>query len=275
MNTISEEFITEYCYEDTDIEEGDIKIESFDPRTFVSVVLGELISLMFSFLQILGIMGVRFLDKERTDKMREILKDDKVRVFWIKASQPNAFNIGTRSLYYTTYLRKMLTDKELESVLCHEYGHFVGKHMEKAVATDVSVGLLSGFIFSFIDLPAMIKTKLVIILTMITKAFASIGYNITFGRRHEYFSDSYAAKMGYKEELISSLHKIDKWVREKICKDLTKEECDDLLKNMNKWDEHPELKDRIDNILKSIVKDFLVKRLRIAKTKLKSLVSND
>ncbi len=204
------------------------------------------------------------LDEKFTKIMQKILSDDGVVVRAIKTKELNAFNAGSKNLYYTLPLKKMLTDKELIAVLCHEYGHYEGKHMKKkitayfcgdciAAAVAVMVGTMMPGLSNFVAY-------------LWTMAGVTTLYAVTQGRTHEYYADSYATKKGYGKELISALKKFDKYIRKMICEGLTKSECDTLVEMMHTFDEHPTLKKRITNILKTTKMGMLLAtgKIRVA-----------
>jgi Zn-dependent protease with chaperone function len=253
---ISDAFVNEYCYDGADIDLESLQLESFlrDEKTSWSVALAvtgviTFLELMMMGLQLLALKGQSKLLPEKTEEIKKIVNDE-IKVKLIPTKEPNAFNAGGKSLYITSGLLKMLNPKEATAVLLHEYGHYVGKHMVKRIGLTMSPEIISEIIL-IRYVPEVFSKFFSIILT---KMFISLGYNVTFGRRHEYFSDSYAAKLGYKQELISSLKKIDVWVREQLCKKVSESECDRIIEEMHRGDAHPILNDRVKNILSSLAK---------------------
>lgn len=205
----------------------------------------------------------RIADPKLTSVVRDIVHDNELTCYKIPDPTPNAFNIGTSSLYYYTGIHKLVGDKELIAIMLHEYGHYVGGHVwEKLAGLTVAIGLLAGTMALVLSgLPVIAGSIAIVIVQILFGPVVMAIMNKLIGRPQEYFADSYAAKHGYGRELITALKKLDSYIRGELCKGLTKQDCDDIIKDRHRWDEHPELEDRIRNILdNSLVKRVIATR---------------
>ncbi len=188
-----------------------------------------------------------------TNKFRRIVEDDKVEIYYAKSKSINAFMVGDHRLFVTVPLMQMLDEREIISVLLHEWGHFKGGHVGKLSFTEniISIPLISAMSALMIQfgLPTIIITSL--FFKWFGRKISRNTVNVILGRRYEYYADSYAAKYGYGQDLIHALRKIDEYFRDIICKDLSEEECQLTMSQGSLFDEHPSLKRRISNILKT------------------------
>jgi len=197
------------------------------------------------------IEAYRILDNKMTDIISQLVEDNTVKVYLLRANMVNAFNDGTPNIYYTDMLIKKLniTENELIAVCLHEYGHYIGKHIIHMRIIKTSIGIIIPIL-----LREMIK-KFPSILTFFIGKIISYMLNtkleIIIRRPQEYFSDSYAAKKGYGKYFISMLNKAEKYTKEMICKDRSEIDCEFLMNEVSKIDDHPIVKKRIENILRS------------------------
>lgn len=216
----------------------------------ITIVLG-IIRFLLSCRPPRGIEAYRILDNKMTNTIRGIVEDNTVKVYMLKSDVVNAFNMGTSDLYYTDKLIKKLsiTENELISVCLHEYGHFVGKHIRHVEMVNTATGIIVPILIREItrEYPMVVTVIISKIITFMINAHL----RIKMGRPQEYFSDSYAAKKGYGKPLISALNKMNKYIRGVTCKDRTKEECDMFMERISKFDEHPTVEKRVENILSS------------------------
>jgi len=219
------------------------------------------------------------IDKSLTEEVSKIVNDVDVNVWILDINMVNAFNIGTPDLYLTVpLLRKLkLSRGEIVGICLHEYGHYAGKHMRTIAYTNTAVGIMVPVILrEFMDSTG----AAFYILSKILALLVSGVLRVYIGRPQEYFADSYAAKAGYGKDLISALNKLDWFVRKQVCKDKTKEQCDLMIDNISRFDEHPTLKKRVENILNSpkvisIIKSGKIKLLIGFFNKIKSLIVRD
>lgn len=231
---------------------------------FIIAILSLLVQLAFFRLYKPG----KF-NKKYTEIIKKITGDDKISVYSFNDSSPNAFYASGYSLYYTTGLEKLLSnEKELTSVLLHEYGHYNENHVTKAI---MSTTVLWAFLYVVInvaqkksDTPMMLRSLTNDYLPLLLFVINTI-YAVTYGRKFEYKADSYAKKYGYEKEFIRSLKKIERYIisrlRSELChKHDTKESCDEKVERsitaMELLDEHPSIKKRIERLKKSIVRAF-------------------
>lgn len=215
-----------------------------------SVILG-VVEFLLSCRPPSMLVSIRILDKRMTETIRKIVNDDNVFVYMFKADVPNAFNTGTPEIYYTDRLVKdlRLTEDELISACLHEYGHYAGGHMRTIRFTNTATGIVIPILVR--EITRVFPDVVSYILGRIIAFMVNSYLRVKIGRPQEYFSDSYAAKHGYGKPLVSLLTKLDQFVRKINCKDRSKEECDTLINNAAKFDEHPTTIQRVDNILKN------------------------
>lgn len=188
-----------------------------------------------------------------TNKFRKIVEDDKVEIYYAKSKSLNAFMVGDHRLYITVPLMQVLEEREIISVLLHEWGHYKGGHIGKLNFTEniISIPLISALSSLMIQfgLPTVVIMSL--FFRWFGKKITRNVVNVILGRKYEYYADSYAAKHGYGHDLINALKKIDTYFRDIICEDLSEEECKLTMNQGSLFDEHPSLKHRISNILKT------------------------
>jgi len=211
-----------------------------------STFLSLMVILLSTLISRLSVM-TRKRDDHFTEKIRNIVKDSDVNVYVLPSKkEPNAFNLGTRSLYYTPMLKKMLTDKEMIATLLHEYGHFKGKHVWKLQATKSVIGISTSVLIGMV-IPE--KLKYYGVFAHLYILLVSIGLiGRTMGQSYEIQADSFASKLGYKKELGSALQKLEKHFRFKVCESLDKSECGTKMEKLADWDPDPLIKDRIKKI---------------------------
>ena len=167
----------------------------------------------------------------------------------------NAFSlgIGSKHVFITKGLQKMLTEREIMAVLLHEAAHSAQFHVVQQVAGQY------GFFYILVKLLikyggralTTLPTFLSVILVIVTFFLApQILTARTLGRWHERIGDSYAVKHGYGKELISALRKITKHAM----KECTSKFCKKMMDIMHAVDAHPPLKERVTQIMTEIAK---------------------
>lgn len=198
-----------------------------------------------------GLESYRILDKKMTNIIINLVKDNNVRVYMFRADIVNAFNLGTPDIYYTDKIVKelRLTESELIGICLHEYGHFAGGHIKSINVTNTATGIVIPVLIRELsrDMDQIYSLALGKFIAYMVNSYL----RIKMGRPQEYFSDSYATKKGYGTPLASALKKIDLYVRKIHCRDRSREECDTLIRNASRFDEHPTTEARLDNIFNS------------------------
>lgn len=190
------------------------------------------------------------LNKELSDKIIKITKDDKVKVYIVKDEKnlPNAFNAGGSQLYITSKAIQLFTEKETIAVLLHEYGHRKYYHVLisntfSGITMATCATIITAYLFSL-----GIITNFGIIIGFIMGKFPGLFLD----RHFEYTADSYATKMGYGQNLSSALVKMHDIYKRIICsKSSNKKEC--ILKFDTKTDlfsTHPSTQKRLNRISK-------------------------
>lgn len=174
-----------------------------------------------------------------------------VEVYTLNIEQINAFHIGTKRIFITEGFMKMLNHREIVAVLLHECGHYANMDVKKNVfLVDPFIKLITfSVVASILVLTGGLGGVPSFYVYFIFKGLGNIIKNLTIGRKMEYLADSFAAEHGYAKEMVSSLEKIEKYVRKKLCKKNTKsKDCDMILKDLHRFDEHPEFWKRRLNI---------------------------
>lgn len=203
--------------------------------------------LMINFISIIlthaAFTSNRIQLESLTKKLKDITKKSKVKAYMIADDSMNAFSLGTKSLYITRGLYKILNEKERIAVLLHEYGHTIHHHSYKRmVVSSLSVMAWVNIVIKFVQtLPGMM-------LGFMFDTIINTMYNAIYGKKHEFIADSVAAQYGYKKELVSALNKLEKIVRKQLCKGLSKQECDNALEQLHKWSDHPDFSERVKKL---------------------------
>lgn len=189
-----------------------------------------------------------------TNQLNKFLKDgNKWEVHVLKDKIPNAFVIMGKNVFITTALEKILTEREVMSIMLHEIYHLknndvlktvIGKHSFGGILLG-AVGILGGgvaFLISFL------------LYMMYGWVFTTVMMNRMLGRKQETNADNYAVKYGYADELVTSLNKLEKVFNKLKAKMNKGKECGKLCKLGEKigaiLDEHPPLKKRTEQILR-------------------------
>jgi Zn-dependent protease with chaperone function len=241
-------FLSEYLIEQNILNEFDDKDKT---RLFISFLFSVVFittKLIVSTL-ITNIMYKKpaKVDKEFTKKFQELTNDKDIIIKKLNMKEPNAFFAGGKFLYYTSGIKKIMNENELMAILIHEYGHYKGKHLIKR---NVILGITQLITLTFFTSKYFKSENRNFLWGGLSLAgIEEIGYDSIIGKQHEYFADSYTVQYGYKKHMISALRKAEKYVRNELCKDMTKGDCDVLMSNMSLLNEHPEFKKRIKNIM--------------------------
>jgi Zn-dependent protease with chaperone function len=181
-----------------------------------------------------------------------------VRILDIKDIGPNAMAIfGSSTIFITKELVDMCSEREIIAICMHEMSH--------VMTHDNLLGLLAKYgsalsiILLFLKVADGEKFRrssdvfkgIISILSIIAFCLIpTVLLNRTLGRWMENKSDSYSAKMGFGKDLISALKKINKWADQQN-KNYRPNSVEKFLdKISNAIDEHPPLKERVENILK-------------------------
>jgi Zn-dependent protease with chaperone function len=237
------------------VKKDDTILKEFDPIILPSIVVGTawiaIILAQLIFQTGIFIIATKpMTDKKLTKQVNKFLGTTKWRVILIKEKSPNAFVMGPRIICITSGLMKLLNSREVMGVMLHEAWHVKDLHVYKQ--------FIYKFPFFYLIAMSMFAVGLITGIPILGTIFAlimfniyDIPYKIIMGRKHERAADSYAAKMGYGDELISALNKLEKWYRSKVKSQPCGKVCQFTNKIGEAIDEHPPLKNRIENILKS------------------------
>ena len=189
--------------------------------------------------------------KDLETKFKSIIKDGKDwNIYVVPEDAPNAFAIIKPNIFITDGLLKMVSDEELIAVMLHEAGHIKNYDVLKTIGSHFSIiGLFLGAMIKIPSWGAVITYLIMNIL--LSSNFYQFVKSRLLGRPAEYRADSFAAKYGYSDQLISALNKIEVWIKHELEKRPCGELCQKIRKLQEHLDDHPELKDRIESILKT------------------------
>ena len=228
-------------------------IQEIEPLTATLVIGSTMIIGHFILLIIASYDLIKSIEinKPLSEKVNKILRSGNkwiVHVLNDKTIAAFSFGFG-RHVFVSTELIKIMNERELMAILLHEVYHNTKKHTYKELMYKYPLFYIASFVAITTASTAGILFAGFISLFLIIKG-GDIFFNMTFGRNMEYKADSFAATHGYGDDLISALKKIKSWVKEK-----TKYvQCGRWCKLMQKIDriidEHPTMKNRIQNILK-------------------------
>lgn len=236
------------------VKKDDTVLKEFDPVTMsviygTALVAASITQLLYQ--TVIFIMATKpMMDKKLTKKINDFLKSTKWKVILIKEKSPNAFVMGPRLICVTSGLIKILNEREVMGVMLHEAWHVKDLHVYK----QFMYKLPFFYLITFLVISTVVVTGIPFLgylMAFIMYNIYDIPYQIIMGRRHERAADSYAAKLGYGDELISALNKLEKWYRSKVKSQPCGKVCQLTNKIGEAIDEHPPIKNRIENILKS------------------------
>lgn len=227
-------------------------IQEIEPIT-TTLVIGSayvLVNLITLFAGASEIIRKIEVDENMTNKINNILKSNEWYVHRYNTNTPSAFSLGFgKHIFFTSELEKILTEKELISVLLHECYHSKNKHTFKDMAFKYPLFYLMTYL-CVTSITSTIFWPLALFAVYLVNKISKLAYSIIVSRRMEYNADSYAAKMGYGKELSISLEKISdhslKYSKSQTCDKW----CQLINKIDNSLDEHPSDKKRVENILK-------------------------
>jgi len=266
------------------VQEEKKHLQEFDPELLGvagALTLAKLIyDLLIWILSAVELKHKTKIDVTITSKINKIVgKQDHYKIHIFSFNEPNAFTLGGKNLYYTTGLKKIMTEREILSIMLHEVYHSKALHVLKSMAVQYPLLMicLSLWMTFFIGTGAALAIAasagvlgvfINILVFNIVISTPTILDNITFGKQYEYNADSYAVKLGYGDALISAFKKIQK-IENKQMKKCTGV-CQGISSINHTLDAHPEIQKRIENILKqkelaklaldrkvSALKDFL------------------
>ena len=230
-------------------------IQEIDPITG-AVAVGSLMVIANFVALLLGASGLIKsikVDKTLSDRINKILDSgNKWIVHIYPTSDVNAFSLGFgRHIFVTTTLLKALSKEEVDAVLLHEAYHSDKKHTIKDMAYKYPMFYLLAFIAAGLVATGNVAMLALAIPAMfIADKVGKIVYDIIVARRMEYNADSYAAKKGYGQELISALKKLESWAKAHSKNQSCGRWCQIVNKIDTAIDEHPSDKKRIENILR-------------------------
>ena len=226
-------------------------IQEVEPITTITISTAIVISHLVTLLLVTSsIIKQTKVSKKYSKQINRILKSGNKWIVHIYASPtPNAFSFGFgRHLFLTSTVVKILTDDEINSILLHEAYHSSKKHIVKELAYKYPFYYIVVFVIMN-SVTSGIMFPLVFLAIFILDKVGDIAFDITIARRMEYNADSYAAKHGYGQELISALDKISNWIEAH-----TRKKCGkwcQIIRTLDKViSDHPSYKKRVENILK-------------------------
>jgi len=231
------------------------KLNEFDPFSMAAIVVTSklVVTLAYFLFLAAAIRKSLKVDKDLSKRMNEILNSgDHWIVHNYPDATPNAFALGMgRHIFITDGLKSILTQREIEAVLLHEIQHNKGKDTYKHMAFKHSFYYLVttlALTVSSVSYPLAILSFLILV-----KA-TNIAASRIVGRRAEIKADKFTVQYGYGKDLITSLEKIDKYMKKIYTSKPCGKFCQLERKISETLDEHPTTKARVEMILKSIEK---------------------
>jgi len=217
-------------------------------------------ALVLSFAIVQALISKSKREKELEQKLEKIVKK-KYKIYKVEEQYPNAFCTLVPVIFITDSLKEILNERELMAVVLHEVSHIDNKDIIKNLAATngfvaLLLGILSWKAYSS-STPVFLILTFMLFFVCNVLGLTDIIFAKTYGRYQEKRSDSYATKHGYGKDLISALTKIEHWSDKVEQKRPCGKLCNIFKKVGDYIDEHPKLKERIENILKS-EKDILV-----------------
>jgi len=186
---------------------------------------------------------------KRLPKFEKKLKSiigGKFEVRVVKDKLPNAFVFYGNTIFITSRLLQLLTEREVISVLLHEAYHAKNYHIWKRMAVQYPFFYIVAFIASQTYISYPIFTIFVSIIILMS---GDISKNILIARKQESMSDGYATKNGYGKEIASSLLKLEKEFNKGKNKECGKL-CEAVKKLNDICAEHPPIKQRVEDVMK-------------------------
>jgi len=232
-------------------------LQEIDPAS-LGIVVGVgsaliIANLVLVMMEIANVKRQTKLDPEFTKELNTVLGRNDLKVHVMKHDAPNAFAAGGKHVFLTSGLIRFLNRRELVAVMLHEVGHNEKKHLWKKLAYEYPFYYLIVYILTFFAtaLTPMGVFLLGYLAFKIGLSIARIPYNVTVGRKHEYDADNYATQHGYGDDLISGFKKFEAL----IAKYASRKQCGRFCKIIERidraLDEHPQMKDRIERVLKN------------------------
>ena len=217
----------------------------------VTILIPLAIQLAMIFVMFWAFQKASKEDKNLSKKLNNVLKDGKNwTVVVIKEKSPNAFCMIKPVVFVTSGLLRYLNDDEVMAVLLHEAGHINNKDLVKTFIANHTLAAMVMSAAAVIGGPVAVYLVFQLYYLLGIKIVTVI-FNRVLGRFHEKRADSYATKYGYADHMITALEKIEKYVQ----KEMNKQGCGIMCRAERKIseaiDEHPPVKERIENILKS------------------------
>ena len=201
----------------------------------IMVAVDYFVQYFVSFI-ILQAMEANPIDKGWTDFLNSKLPSklkNKYIVRVMKETTPNAFKtMGDNNIYLTTGLIKHFTKDEIMAIMIHEIGHGIYNHSEKKMLGNSALVSLLKLVSILIGLENRRRRGKGLDFDLKTNEVIEIGYYLTkkriphkriviplmiliwisvpvMFRFMEHSADSYAVKLGYKDELARALIKLN------------------------------------------------------------------
>jgi len=229
--------------------------EIFDP---VSAALITLVVTWAWQLIMDGISTILFSWKKKPNKdikmsniCRVVTKDDDVQVIRLDIPEINAFNLGSKKLYYCAGLKDSahMKDEEIVAILLHEYGHYIKGHRGKILTRIYASLTIRSLILGWIPGIGPVLGPLL--------AHYILPYSppVDVMRKQEYEADNYVGQVGYKKQYVAAMNKLQMAMRTETCTQLKldprSESCKNIVGILQDQTEHGRLSDRIEAVTKS------------------------
>ena len=191
----------------------------------VSIALAFVPSIMWSYF----LFKKSTLDKETTEKIRDILKEDNINweVRILPTDLPNALSTGDTRVYITRSARNLFTLDETTAVMLHEIAHSRYLHIPSLVAQNFGVRVLSRWLrekmkyktVNYLVKKANLKIAMKVLYITSTAwwmeplvflfdfaLIATVARPLSYRREKQ--ADFFVIKLGYGKQLANALKKI-------------------------------------------------------------------
>lgn len=196
-----------------------------------------------------------YVDNDMTELLRKITNDNRVTAYVAPVKEKTAFADTSMNVYYSPGLVNhfKLTERELTAILLHEYSHAKRRDGYRTMATFYpSMFVVTGLVKAFLG---QSNFFIQLFAALLGTATVKKLLDLTQGRHHEYVADQTMVKYGYAKEAKSAFEKFYKDAKSRLCSQHrvpeNSKECREIVKDLYRFDEHPDYEKRLAKIANS------------------------
>lgn len=248
--------------------------EVFDFFIFINVLSSIVYILIHMVSYISGVIFHRSVkgveDKKYSNELSKIVNEEVVCII-VRNKILDAYNVNQNKCYMSDSFFKILSHEERIAIFLHEYAHYKYKHIIKVNLLTVTLGTL---FITLINFATSIFFGLILPFLGYFLGHA-LGVNLSniYSRIQEKEADIFVVDKGYGKYLSTALKKTENWIKKQICKDVSREECDQYFEKIDGGSTHPSYKERYQYILNTEpVKKFI---MNLADKNLKNIGENN